>query len=296
MIRFLIGVDNGFTEDFDSHAKYDTIDDVIRDARILVKTFMVQNSVPGAVVGFSINGTTVWTEGFGYTDIENNVSTHKDSVWRLASISKSLTSALVGQLMDRHLIDLNAEIHKYLSQDFYPFKTFNGSAVNITVREVMSHTAGLRVSVFPDDFDKYLIRRADNVSQTIKPFKDVDLLSKPGTAFNYSNYGYQMVGAIIESILHNTYENEMRKMFSKLHMYSTFAERREAIYKHRPQYYQLSNETSGTLQKCELLDELVSYEGNWPSGGLISTAADMVNFGNVMIAAYKGILPHCEYT
>ncbi|CAG2174235.1 unnamed protein product [Oppiella nova] len=155
----------------------------------------------------------------------------------------------------------------------------------------MSHTAGLRMSVFPDDFDKYLIRRADNVSQTIKPFKDIDLLSKPGTAFNYSNYGYQMVGAFIESILNNTYENEMKKMFTQLNMNSTFAERREAIYKHRPQYYQLSNLISGTLQKCHIIDELVSYEGWWPAGGIISTAEDMIKFGNVMIAAYKGILP-----
>ena len=82
-------VGNGFNEDLHLNAKYDTIDDVIKDARILVNTFMAQNSVPGAVMAFSINGTNVWTEGFGYTDIENNVSTHKDSVWRLGSISKT---------------------------------------------------------------------------------------------------------------------------------------------------------------------------------------------------------------
>ncbi|CAG2174528.1 unnamed protein product [Oppiella nova] len=166
-----------------------------------MKAFMDINQIPGAVMAFSINGTNVWTEGFGYTDIENNVSTHKDSVWRLFSISKSVTSALVGQLMDRHLIDLNAEIHKYLSKDFYPFKTFNGSAVNITVREVMSHTAGLHMSVFPEDFDKYLIRRADN---------------------------------------------------------------------------------------SDIIDELVSYEGSWPAGGIISTADDMLRFANAMLSAYHG--------
>ncbi|CAG2172218.1 unnamed protein product [Oppiella nova] len=291
---------NKVGEDFDSNGKYDSLDDVIKDARVQMKAFMDFNQIPGAVMAFSINGTNVWTEGFGYTDIENNVSTHKDSVWRfgytdiennvsthkdsvwrLASISKSLTSALVGQLMDRHLIDLNAEIHKYLSKDFYPFKTFNGSAVNITVREVMSHTAGLHMSDYPEDFDKYLIRRADNVSHNIKPFKDEPLLSKPGTEFSYSNYGFQMVGAIIESILHNTYENEIKKMFTQLHMNSTFAERREMIVKHRPQYYQLSNQTSGTLQKSDIIDELISYEGSWPAGGIISTADNMLRTGVV---------------
>ncbi|CAG2180649.1 unnamed protein product, partial [Oppiella nova] len=253
-----------------------------------MKAFMKSNQIPGAVMAFSINGTTVWTEGFGYIDIENNVSTHKDSVFRIGSMSKSVTSALVGQLMDRNLIDLNAEIHKYLSTDLYPFKTFNGSAVNITVRQVMSHTAGLYRGVSVEDFDKLLLRRADNVSHTIPPFNDEPLIYKPGTNWSYSNYGYQMVGALIESILRNTYENEMQKMFTQLHMNSTFSERREAIYKHRPQYYHLSDITSGTLVKCDMIDELISYEGYWPAGGLISSAEDILRFGNAMISSYKG--------
>ncbi|CAG2102334.1 unnamed protein product [Medioppia subpectinata] len=98
-----------------------------------MKDLMTNQSIPGTVIAFSINGTNVWTEGFGYTDVENDVITHKDSIWRLASISKPLTSALIGRLMDKKLIDLNHDIHRYLSPDFYPYKTFNGSAVNITL-------------------------------------------------------------------------------------------------------------------------------------------------------------------
>ncbi|CAG2102332.1 unnamed protein product [Medioppia subpectinata] len=220
--------------------------------------------------------------GFGYTDVENDVITHKDSIWRLASISKTLTSALIGQLMDKKLINLNHNIHRYLSPDFYPYKTFNGLAVNITVREVMSHMAGLRFTKLPDDLAH--VFHSQNVSQTISQFKDEKLLSKPNTTFSYSNYGYQMVGAIIEAVLNSTYDKEIEKMFRQLNMNSTFAEKREAIYKHRPQYYM----NAKTLTKSDIIDELVSYEGQWPCGGNIATASDMIRFGNAMISAYNG--------
>ncbi|CAG2102335.1 unnamed protein product [Medioppia subpectinata] len=262
--------------------KFNSIEDVIKDGRNQMKTIMKENSIPGTVIGFSINGTNVWTEGFGYTDVENDVITHKDSIWRLASISKPLTSALIGRLMDKKLIDLNHDIHTYLSPDFYPYKTFNGSAVNITVREVMSHMAGLHFSNFPEDFVH--VFRAVNVSQTIAQFKDEKLLSKPNTKWSYSNYGYQMVGAIIEAVLNSTYDKEIEKMFRQLNMNSTFVEKREAIYKHRPQYY--TNTTK--LEKSDIVDELVTYEGNWPAGGIIATASDLLRFGNAMISANNG--------
>ncbi|CAG2111250.1 unnamed protein product [Medioppia subpectinata] len=243
--------------------------------------FMANQSIPGAVLAFSINGTNVWTEGFGYTDVENDVITHKDSIWRLASISKSLTSALIGRLMDKKLIDLNHDIHTYLSPDFYPYKTFNGSAVNITVRQVMSHLAGLHMSEVPDYYDVF---RATNVSQTIGKYKNEKLLSKPNTTFDYSNYGYQLVSSIIETVLNSTYDKEIEKMFRQLNMNSTFAEKREALYKHRPKYYSDSN----VLQITDIVDELCSYEGWWPAMGMISTASDLIRFGNAMISAYKG--------
>src|SRR5882724_10906531 len=104
---------------------------------------MSTNSVPGIVVGLSIKGKTVFTEGFGYTDIENDVKTDESSVWRLASISKPLTSALVGLLIDKGRIDLNKSIHEYLPKSLYPNKSFNGKPEDITVRQVLSHMTGL---------------------------------------------------------------------------------------------------------------------------------------------------------
>jgi CubicO group peptidase (beta-lactamase class C family) len=70
--------------------------------------------IPGLVAGISIKGKTVWTQAFGRTDIENDVKIRTDSVWRMASISKALTSALMAKLIEKGLIDLKKSIKRLL--------------------------------------------------------------------------------------------------------------------------------------------------------------------------------------
>jgi serine beta-lactamase-like protein LACTB len=264
-----------------------------------VEKARIAQMIPGLVAGISIKGKTVWTEAFGQTDIENNVKTRTDSVWRMASISKSLTSALVGELIEKGLIDLQKSIHHYLSAQIFPVKQWNGKNVTITVEQVMSHTAGLRNVKLPDDAEK--IHNFKNVTQTLDQFKDDPLIFEPGTDFKYSNYDFQIIGAIIESVLNETYENAINKMFNELGMSSTFAERHEMIIPHRVHYYMRSDspyiQYYPNLIKSEkveilnalIIDDLVSLEADWPAGGLVSTVPDLLKFGNYMLNSYKGV-------
>jgi CubicO group peptidase (beta-lactamase class C family) len=216
----------------------------------------------------------------------------------MASISKALTSALMARLIEKGLIDLEKSIHHYLSPKIFPIKQWKGKNVTITVKQVMSHTAGLRVTKLPDDSEK--IYYFKNVTETVGQFKDEPLIFEPGTKFEYSNYGFQIIGAIIESVLNETYENAMNKMFKELGMSSTFAERHEMIIPHRVRYYMKSDsffikyfQNTTNTKKVELLnallyDDLVSLEAGWPSGGLVSTVPDLLKFGNYLLNSYKG--------
>ena len=257
--------------------------EVIEDARHVINDLIQNKSFPGFVIGFTIKGKSVWTEGFGLIDIENNVKTHKDSVWRLASISKPLTTALVGTLLDKGLLNLNKSIYDYLPENLLPVKEWNGLPVNITLRQVLSHMAGFHLTKLPDDFVNLF--EAQNVSQTLEGLKNEKLLAKPGTEYSYSNYGYQVIGAIIESVLKNDFPNEIWKMCLGLGMNSTFAEKRETLINHRPRYY---SDNSGNLRNVDIIDDLFSYEGWWPSGGMVSTASDLLKFGNAMLSGFKG--------
>jgi CubicO group peptidase (beta-lactamase class C family) len=255
--------------------------------------------IPGVIAGISIKGKNVMTEAFGQTDIENDVKTHKDSVWRLGSISKSLTTLMIGRLIEKGLIHMEKSIHDYLSPKIFPIKQWNNKNVTITVKQVMSHTAGLKVTKIRDDFKN--IYNLKNVTQNVELFKDEPLIFEPGTNFKYSNYGFQIIGAIIESVLNETYENAVNKMFKELGMSSTFAERHEMIIPRRARYYLKSsfypnyvenwkNSTKVEILNAPIVDDLVSLEAYWPSGGLLSTLPDILKFGNYMLKSYKGVI------
>jgi CubicO group peptidase (beta-lactamase class C family) len=129
---------------------------------------------------------------------------------------------MIGKLIDRGLIDFEKSIHNYLSTNIFPIKQRKGKNVTITVKQVMSHTAGIRISKFSADIE--IIHNFKNITQTVGQFKDKPLNFEPGTEYAYSSYGYQIIGAIIETVLNETYENAMNKMFKELGMSSTFAE------------------------------------------------------------------------
>jgi len=256
-----------------------------------IEKIRIEGMTPGVVAGISIKGKDSWIEAFGQTDIENNVKTHKDSVWRMGSISKSLTSSLVGKLIENGLIDLDQSIHHYLSPNIFPIKQWNGKNVTITVKQVMSHTAGLRVTKFPDDLTK--IYNFKNVTQTLSQFKDEPLIHEPGNGFNYSNDGFQVIGAIIESVTNETYENAINKRFKEIGLSSTFAERHDMIIPHRARYYMKNNSANNTkveIVNAMILDDLVSFEAQWPAGGIVSTVPDLLKFGNFMLNSYKGVV------
>ena len=258
-----------------------------------------KSPIPGLVVGVGRKGKPIWVEGFGQSDVENELKTRPDSIWRLASISKSLTSALVGHLIDKGLLSMNDTIDKYLSEEIFPTKTWNNTKVSITVSQLMSHTAGLRVTQFPNDF--YEVRGYKNAIQSIAQFKDCPLISAPGSEWHYSNYGFQVLGAVIESVLKNTtYEQAINQMFAELGMKSTFAENQKRMIPHRARYYirsdsdylknnsDLWNNRTISVMPALVADDIWSQNSWLTSAGIVSKAEDLIRFGTYMIASFKG--------
>ncbi len=107
---------------------------------------------------------------------------------------------------------MEKSIHDYLSPKIFPMKQWNNKNVTITVKQVMSHTAGLRVTKIRDDFKN--IYNLKNVTQNVELFKDELLIFEPGTKSNYSNYGFQIIRAIIESVLNETYVQSICRLKS----------------------------------------------------------------------------------
>jgi len=233
-----------------------------------VTKFMASTHVPGVSVAIVENGEYEWGGGFGFADVENNAPASEHTLFRLASISKSLTATAAMQLWERGQLDLDAPVQKYCP--VFPQKPWP-----ISTRQVMGHLAGIRhYKTGPDDLEIGNTRHFDNPIQGgLDFFKNDALLSEPGKQFHYSTQGYTLVGCVIEGASGSKYIDFVRQnVFLPAGMENTQIDNRFAIIPYRTRFYQKTE--SGTVQNADFLDS--SYK--IPGGGWLSSAEDMGHF------------------
>lgn len=162
---------------------------------------------PGLSVAVVKDGRIVYANGFGVADGPGNVIATKDTVYHWWSMTKIPTAIAVMQLHERGLLDIDDPLSKYL-----PFfkVTYKGTAqTNISIRQVLNHSAGLS-NATPELFTWLHLEGDPPLNQTelvVGKFSEYDeLLFLPGEKTQYSNWGYMVLGALIEAVSGQTYE------------------------------------------------------------------------------------------
>lgn len=234
-----------------------------------VSKFMASTHAPGLSVAVVEDGEYEWSQGFGFADLENNVPASEHTLFRLGSISKSLTATAAMQLWDRGRLDLDAPVQKYCPS--FPQKPWP-----ISTRQVLGHLGGIRHynSNTQDDPEVGNTKHFDNPIQAgLKFFKDDPLVVQPGTSFHYSTQGYTLIGCVIEGASGAKYIDFMRQnVLVPAQMEQTQADNRFAIIPYRTRFYEKTQ--SGTVRNADFLDS--SYK--IPGGGWLSSAEDMARF------------------
>jgi CubicO group peptidase (beta-lactamase class C family) len=150
---------------------------------------MKLDKTPGLTIGF-FKDDFVWVKGYGFADLENRVPAKAESAYRLASVSKSLTAVAIMQLVEKKKIDLDAEVQTYVS--YFPKKQWP-----VTVRQVLGHIGG--ISHYKNPEKELHIKEHRSTREALAIFQDFDLVAEPGTRYNYSSYGYNLLAAIVEA-------------------------------------------------------------------------------------------------
>jgi serine beta-lactamase-like protein LACTB, mitochondrial len=245
-----------------------------------VSSFMAANSVPGIGVAVVQDGELVWSQGFGMADLENFVPATASTLFRLGSISKSITATAIMQLSERGKLDLDADVQKYCPA--FPKKEWP-----ITTRELLGHLGGIRhynpdgKGDIPDDSAKHFA----SLEESLQIFAGDPLVAKPGTKFHYSTYGYTVLGCVLEGAAAQKYVAYVKEnVFGPAGMEETQSDDFFAIVQHRTRWYH--KDKSGIVQNAGVLDS--SYK--IPGGGLISSADDMARF-EIAIMANKLLKP-----
>jgi len=224
--------------------------------------------IPGFALAVAVDGQVVWSEAFGYADLEAKRPTTPATQFRIGSVSKPLTAAAVAQLYEARKLDLDAPVQRYVP-------TFPEKGAPITTRLVGGHLAGIR-HYQGDEF--LLNRHFATVTDGLTIFANDSLLSPPGTRFSYSTYGFNLLSAVVEGASGEQFLAYMsRHVFGPLHMTSTAPDRNDSLIPNRTRFYERrSRLLGGGFAVAPTVDN--SYK--WAGGGFLSTAEDLVRFGS----------------
>jgi CubicO group peptidase (beta-lactamase class C family) len=245
------------------HAGDDYIE-AIQDSRALIFEIMEEAGIPGASVAVGIGGQIVWAEGFGWADVELGVPVTTLTRFRVGSVSKPITAAGLGLLVERGQVDLDAPIQTYLPD--FPEKRWP-----VTTRQLGGHTAGIR---HYRGAEMMSARRYPTVQSGLEIFADDSLLFEPGTEFSYSSYGWNLLSAVMEGASGEDFLTFMRdEVFEPLGLRHTVADHTDSIITFRTSFY--GKREDGTIVNAPYVDN--SYK--WAGGGFLSTPEDMVRFG-----------------
>lgn len=150
------------------------------------------------------NGAVVMKRGYGMANMEWGIANAADTKFRLGSITKQFTAALLLQLAEEGKVDLSAPLTRYLPD--YPAK--NGD--RITIHQLLNHTSGIPGYTELPQFGEWALTPS-SPEAFIKKFSGLDLLFAPGTKFSYSNSAFFVLGHLIEKLTGKRYADELRE-------------------------------------------------------------------------------------
>jgi len=176
------------------------------DSRIdqFLRKVMSAHQLPGLAIGVVREKQVIFEAGFGVSDFSGNRPITAHSLFHLASISKLFVAIDILQLVEKGGLFLDDPVIQYLPA----FKIRSGDYGAITVRQLLSHTSGL-----PDITDYHWDQPENDpgaLGRYVQSLGDVELLSKPGEVFSYSNMGYEILGHLIASVAGTSFEDQIK--------------------------------------------------------------------------------------
>jgi serine beta-lactamase-like protein LACTB len=241
-----------------------------------VAAFRSRQSIPAISVAIIRDNQIIFRRGYGLADLENQVPATAVTVFRIASVAKSLTAVAVMQLAEKGKLDLDAPIQKYAPS--FPTKAFP-----ITTRQLLAHLSGVRGYRSGEGERTY---HYESLTDALAVFKDDPLEHEPGTKYAYTTFGYTLLGVVIEGASGMSYSEYLRERVLKpAGMLHTQVDDVYEIISNRARGYspKVYGQFNGNWRNPALMDS--SYK--IPGGGLVSTAEDLARFA---IAVQNGVL------
>ncbi|RPI06448.1 MAG: class A beta-lactamase-related serine hydrolase [Ignavibacteriae bacterium] len=268
----------------------------------LMQKYVDEHKLPGMVTMVARHGKIVHYEKYGLMDADKPM--RRDAIFRIASMTKSITSTAVLILYDEGLLRLDDPVAKYIPE-FQNLKVFSSIDKNgihlvklkrpITIRNLLTHTSGLASGADNTPVDS--MYRAANLSagtlkEMIQKLAAIPLLYQPGTIWHYSR-STDVLGYLVEAVSGNPFDVFLKeKLFLPLKMKDTgFYVPMENFNRVGAVYTRNPSGGMDIAMKPEISNVSIPVKFLSGNGGLVSTAADYMIFSQMLLnkGEYNGV-------
>ncbi len=233
----------------------------VQQAEKLLEDLITEKQIPGLSITIATKDEIIWSQAFGYADLENKSPTRLNTKFRIGSISKALTSLAIGKLIENGQLDLNEDVRMYVP--YFPEKRYT-----IKVKDLANHTSGIRNYNYRNG--EYTSRvNYETIEESVGIFKDDSLLFEPGSRYSYATYNYSLLSAVIEGASGLSYIDYMNdEVIHPLNLNNTSPDYNSEIILNRASFYDVSD--------GEIVNGYyVNNSNKWAGGGYLSTSFDL---------------------
>ncbi len=233
---------------------------ILDELRESMQTQLAEQRIPGFSVAVVVHDQLVWSEGFGFADLESGMRATGSTIYRIGSVSKPVVGTALMQLVEQGKVDLDAELQTYVPE--FPRKRWP-----ITIRHLVTHTSGIR-HYLGDEFAS--MKHYDDLVSSLEIFSSDSLLFEPGTRYSYSTYGFNLVANVVENAGGMPIADYMaRYVYEPAWMNNTGLEDQREIQPGRAKWYE--TDRNGQWVNTAYADLSNKYAG----GGITSTVEDL---------------------
>ncbi|MCP5046678.1 MAG: beta-lactamase family protein [bacterium] len=217
---FLIGcnptaiVDNGEGNNNNGNNTGGNTNERLEALREFINSIMDRDHIPGLAACIIKNSEVVFAEGFGFANIERQIKVTPDTLFMLASVSKTITAVAAMQALEKGGIAMDTDINNYLSFEVRN-PSFKGRA--ITLKQLLSHTSSIIDNgAVMDDYYVYGADTTVTLGEFLYDYLDENGREydedrnysgfAPGTGYEYTNIGNALVGLLVEVVMNMPFE------------------------------------------------------------------------------------------
>ena len=241
----------------------------------MIGEFMTRTRVPGAAWGIVIDGELAHIGVAGYRDVPGKAPVTRDSVFRIASMTKSFTAMAILKLRDEGKLSLDSPAERYVPE-LKSLKYPTSDSPRITVRDLLSHAEG-----FPEDNpwgDQQLAATEEEFTRMLQ--QGIPFSNAPSIAYEYSNYGFAILGRIVTNVSGTPYRRYIADtILTPLGMASTTLEPASVAKDRIAHGYRWEDE--------QWKEEPPLPDGAFGAmGGMLTSVADLTKWVGAFLAAW----------